>query len=475
MDKRSLARNLMSAFAAQGVAFVCSAVMSLLVPKILGVEEYGYYQLFIFYTSYASFFALGLFDGVYLEQGGKSRNEIDKSLIRSEFVVGLCYQIAIAFVIAFYASVVEEVPQRRFVLIALAVFMVVSNATYYLGYVFQSMNETRLFSRGTVIDRVVFLVPMLLCIVFGIADFRAYVAFYVLARCAALCYSLWNARDFFRAPFMLVGDSVRRAFGSMKAGIVLTVANVSFMLIMGFARFMVDSLWGIETFGKLSLALSLVNFAVAFISQASMVLFPALRQSDESSLRRYYCVLREELGSILPFAYLLYFPLRLFVGFWLPQYEESLYYLIYLMPICVFSVQNNVLYNTYYKVRNEPRKLLWVNVRAFVISAVGVCLAALFIGDAVAVVLLAVCGIASCLAMSDRYLSRLYGCWDWKLLAATFGVTAGFVTVNSALDFGWAFLVSVFILGVFSVFQHRELGKVVKRAIGYLRTNERRA
>ncbi len=469
MDKRSLIRNLMSAFAAQGVAFVCSAAMSLLVPKILGVEEYGYYQLFIFYTSYASFFALGLFDGVYLEQGGKSRDEIDKSLIRSEFVVGLCYQAAIAFAIALYASVVEGAPQRQFVLSALAVFMVISNANYYLGYVFQSMNETRLFSRSTVIDRVAFLVPMLLCIVFGVSDFRAYVLFYVLARCAALCYSLWNARDFFRVPSMRVGDSVRKSLGSMKAGIVLTVANVSFMLIMGFARFVIDSLWGIEVFGRLSLALSLVNFAVAFISQASMVLFPALRQSDENALKRYYRVLREELGSVLPFAYLLYFPLRLFAGFWLPQYEESLYYLIYLMPICVFSVQNNVLYNTYYKVRNEPRKLLRVNVKAFAISVIGVCLAAFLIGDVVAVVLLAVCGIASCLAMSDWYLSRLYDCWDWKLLAATFGTTAGFVAVNSMLDFGWAFLASVLILGVFSLSRRRELGEIVKRTFGYLR------
>lgn len=473
MDKRSLVRNLMSAFAAQGVAFVCSIAMSLLVPKILGVEEYGYYQLFIFYTSYASFFALGLFDGVYLEQGGKGRGEIDKSLIHSEFVVGLCYQAAIAFAIILYASVVEDVPQRQFVLIALAVFMVVSNATYYLGYVFQSMNETRLFSRSTVIDRVVFLVPMLFCIIFGVSDFRSYVFFYVLARCAALCYGIWNARDFFHAPLLCVGDSVRRALGSMRVGIVLTVANVSFMLIMGFARFMIDSLWGIETFGRLSLALSLVNFAVSFISQASMVLFPALRQSDENALKRYYHVLREELGSILPFAYLLYFPLRLFAGLWLPQYEESLYYLVYLMPICVFSVQNNVLYNTYYKVRNEPHKLLWVNMRAFAISVIGVCLAAFLIGDVAAVVLLAVCGIASCLAMSDWYLSRLYGCWDWKLLAATFGTTSVFVAINAMLDFGWAsFFASVLILGFFSLSRRRELEEVIKRTFVYLHKKE---
>ena len=445
--------------------------MSLVVPKLLGVAEYSYYQLFIFYTSYVSFFAFGLNDGIYLEHGGEGRDRINKSLIISEYCVGLGVQFAIALAIIAYAILGSSEPERQFVLVAVSLFMLISNTTYYFGYVFQAMNETRLFSYGSMLDRVVFLVPLLVCLIFRISDFRVYIIFFILARVAALAFSLWNARDFLASPLMKPIESIRRAVQSMKIGIVLTVANVSFMLIMGFARSLVDALWGIEAFGKLSFSLSLVNFAVTFISQASMVLFPALRQSDEVSLARYYRVLRSGLSSILPFSCLLYFPLRIFAGIWLPQYEESLYYLIYLMPICVFSVQNNVLYCTYYKVRNEPRKLLWVNVRALGISAAGVCFAAFFIGDVIAVVVFAVCGIASCLVMSDWYLSRQYGCRGDFTVFLSLIVTGGFVASNALFGFSEAFIATLILLAIYAALRRRELSKTFSKAFGLIRSH----
>lgn len=57
MDYKSLTGNALTAFAAQGVSMLVSVVMSLLVPKFMGVESYGYWQLFIFYVGYSGFFS----------------------------------------------------------------------------------------------------------------------------------------------------------------------------------------------------------------------------------------------------------------------------------------------------------------------------------------------------------------------------------------------------------------------------------
>lgn len=43
------------AFFAQGVSMCLSILQKLLVPKMLGVEQYGYWQLYIFYISYVGF------------------------------------------------------------------------------------------------------------------------------------------------------------------------------------------------------------------------------------------------------------------------------------------------------------------------------------------------------------------------------------------------------------------------------------
>ena len=41
------------------------AIMVLIVPKLVGVESYGYYQLYLFYTSYVGVSYLGWCDGIY--------------------------------------------------------------------------------------------------------------------------------------------------------------------------------------------------------------------------------------------------------------------------------------------------------------------------------------------------------------------------------------------------------------------------
>ena len=79
MNPRKLIADLLTAFGAQGISFLSSCITALLVPKLLGIEEFGYWQLFVFYASYVSFFQLGLNDGVYLQHGGEDRGRIDKS------------------------------------------------------------------------------------------------------------------------------------------------------------------------------------------------------------------------------------------------------------------------------------------------------------------------------------------------------------------------------------------------------------
>ena len=94
MNVKSLVKNAAIAFLAQGITLLISCITSLLVPKLLGVEEYGYWQLFVFYAGYVGFFHFGLNDGVYLLHGGESRDQIDKRSINSQFLVGSIFFVS---------------------------------------------------------------------------------------------------------------------------------------------------------------------------------------------------------------------------------------------------------------------------------------------------------------------------------------------------------------------------------------------
>ena len=60
MDYRSILSNFSVALGAQGLSTLVGLLTSLIVPKLLGVADFGYWQLFIFYTTYLSIFKLGL-------------------------------------------------------------------------------------------------------------------------------------------------------------------------------------------------------------------------------------------------------------------------------------------------------------------------------------------------------------------------------------------------------------------------------
>lgn len=376
MNYKSIAGNMATAFLAQGVSFLASFAMSLLVPKVLGVTTYGYWQLFVFYTSYSGFFLLGLNDGVYLVEGGNRRDEIDKRGVNSQFWAGAVFQGVIGTTIAVVTVIMAPEPNRAFVLFAFALYTIVSNLSGYLGYVFQAMNETKLFSYSTMIERFVFLVAIVVMVLLRVPVFEPYVITYLLAKVCNLAYCCFHARDFFSSGILRASESVRLCLGSIKVGIALMFSNVASMLILGVARVLVDNAWGIETFGRVSFSLSMVNFFITFVSQASMVLFPALRQGTEEERRSFYHGIRDMMEIAFPVVYLIYFPMAALLSFWLPQYADSMHFFAILLPICVFDTKMDLCCTTYFKVLREERVLLCVNLAAMagslLLSLIGV-------------------------------------------------------------------------------------------------------
>lgn len=448
MNFKKLFGDLITAFGAQGFSFVCSVVTTLFVPKILGVEEYAYWQLFVFYSSYVSFFQLGLNDGVYLQHGGESRCSIDKGLIRGEMHVGLCYQAVAAVVIAGYGLVCEDDWGRTFVILASAVYLLLSNTTYYVSYVFQAINETRVASYSTVVNRAVYIVPLLMCIFLRVDDFFVYVCFYLFSQAASLAYCLWKGREFLRARPPTFREAVRKTLASMKIGIVLTMANVTGSLIVGMARLVIDWAWGLSAFGEVSLSLSIVNFALTFISQIAMVLFPALRTVGSERAREFYARIRDGLAVVLPFAMLLYVPLRALVGFWLPQYAESLIYLAFLFPVCLFEAQSNLTVVTFLKVRSEPRMLLAINATSLVFAVIVQVVAAFVAGSPEAVVVASLLGVAFRYTVGTVYLGGVYESRNVKVMVCMHAEVIAFVGVAYFLPLMPGFLCCVGILAL---------------------------
>ena len=355
---------------AQGVAMALSIIQTMLVPKLLGSTQYGYWQLFLFYQSYVGFAHLGLNDGIYLIKGGQPRDIIDKKSVNSQFIFGAMFQLALALAIVVIALGGGFGPDREFVIVCTGIFLVIQNAATYLMYVLQAMNETRRSSYSTIVERLTFLIPLVVLLIKRYTTYQPFVISYIFSSVVQLAYCSWFCRDFFRAGLEPVRQAAGEAWGSIRVGFKLMVANIASQLVLGIARFAIDAAWGIDTFGELSLSLSLVNFFLAFVSQASMVLFPALRQAGLAEAKGFFVNVRDTMSLFFPIIYVLYYPMVWILSWWLPKYANSFVYFAFLIPICVFDSKMNICCTTFFKVRREEGRLLKVNVCTCVVSAV---------------------------------------------------------------------------------------------------------
>ena len=76
-----------------------SAILTVFVPKLLRITDYGFWQLFMFYQGYIGVFHLGWNDGIYLQIGGKKYEELNRKELFSQLILLSGLQIIFAYFI----------------------------------------------------------------------------------------------------------------------------------------------------------------------------------------------------------------------------------------------------------------------------------------------------------------------------------------------------------------------------------------
>lgn len=371
-----ISRNVTYAFFAQGIALLSGFVMTLIVPKMLGVTEYAHWQLFLFYAGYVAVTMLGVGDGLYLRLGGMRYGDLDSSSIKTEFAAVTASQLLLAILIWLGSLLFDFDPDLRFVLFSVLLYLVIQNAYGLIAPVFQAVNLTRIYSMGTVVSKAVFVIVLIALLLLGDRSYEPIALAYIASIGVSLAYCLVCARDIMRSDLKPLSKEILQIFEDVRIGLRVMVAYYASSLIVGVARQIIVMHWGLETFGQMSFAFSLISFVLVFIAQFSMVLFPTLRRLDLEKLKERYGQIRDFLFVATPLSYLLYLPVSIILVAWLPEYRESIKYLGILMPMFVFDSETNMLYSTYLKVYGDTKQLLGFNLIALAISLVTSCMGA---------------------------------------------------------------------------------------------------
>jgi O-antigen/teichoic acid export membrane protein len=347
-----------------------SVFASFIVPKVLDVEQFGYWQLYIFYVGYVGFFHFGVADGIYLRYGGEFYDELDKSLMNSQIWILSILEFLVFLGFLVFALLVIKDESKKFIVMITGLNCIIMLPRTLLQYILQTTGRIQEYARNFMLERVIYIVLVLIFLVSGVRRFEYMMMADVGAKIIALIGVLILCKDIVFSKLIKLSAGISEFWKNISSGSKLMFANIAGMLIIGIVRFGIERTWDIVTFGKVSFSLNISAFVLTFINAVSVVIFPMIKRSDQSRLP----VVFETLGIVLSAAIMVlliaYYPLQKLLLLWLPHYEEAIRYFAILFPIVLFESRTSLLNNTYLKALREERMMLYLNVLAVGISLI---------------------------------------------------------------------------------------------------------
>ncbi|MGX7025493.1 MATE family efflux transporter [Vagococcus hydrophili] len=367
MKKNTVSRNLSYSLLSNIVITILSILIILVLPKLVSVTEYGYWQLYLLYVSYVGIFHLGWVDGIYLRYGGKSLSDINKSTLNNQIILFIFFETVLTIILLFL-SYNFETKQPKFIIYFSIINILILNFKSLIMYILQSFNKIREYSVMVIIDRIIFLIVFLALILIKKVSIEYLMILDIFSKFLSALIGVYYIRVVFSFVFKFEKIDFIEVYKNMSSGIKLLMSYLCSIFIIGISRLNIVSEWGIATFAKISLTLSISNFLLVLINSIGVVLYPIIRKVQKELLPSIYLAIRDVLMSTILLLLLGYYPLKYVLNIWLPDYYQSIYFMAILFPMCLYEGKMYLLVNTYLKCLRKEKILMKVNIVSLLLS-----------------------------------------------------------------------------------------------------------
>lgn len=434
-----LKNKLRVATLSQLISIVIGVLRATIVPFYLGLDEFGYWQIYLLYLGLLGLLSLGYIDGVYLNYGGLTERELPFRRLRSASVIYLV--VSVLFIVLLYLFVDHTVldESKRITLLYLLPNVILVGLTSYYLIVFQITNQIYKYSRYLIIDKILFILSLPLLIVTEQLSFQSLIILDIISRCVLLLLLVlkYNYYIFGNIDDLKIG--LIFFVKNIGDGSKLLLANMAGMILLVLGRLYVENNFSIAEFSVYAFGISVTNILLMAVGSVSVVLYPALKNMSHSECLIFFSKSNNLINAFFVLALLLYFPAYFIVANYMLEYVGVLPYLSLLFVICLLQCKMQVLLNTYYKVLRKERRMLIDNISTIIIACILLYFVDIFYNTIYAVVFsltIAMLGrtvfseihLRMCLKLNLRPVSFNI------LLAVTFIVITGFC--EEAVSFG---------------------------------------
>lgn len=364
-----MVKNIFKVLASNIVVLFTSFINTLIIPKILTIDGYAEYQMFMLYISYVGLMTLGFHSGLFIKYGGKKKEQIEKAQFKSEMNIVLASQAIISCIVIAIAFFIKNE-----LLFLAALCILTSNFVSVYKYLYQAWDEFSKFSIISIFQSVGFSGVVLLVGIF-LKKIPALNVIYVYILVNAICFVVVFGGYVKQARGIRAKKCISKAnLEIFSVGLLLMLGGAANVIFNSIDKYYIRFLFTNYEFSMYCFAITLLNVMNVFVSAIAQPMYLQLANhiNDYEERSKY----KEMLLCFGALSGCAYYAVAVIVKYFIPEYLDSLSVVAILFAIFPAVAVINCLYVNLYKATNQIKRYIFT---LFVIIICSVVLNAAFV------------------------------------------------------------------------------------------------
>lgn len=372
LNRKKFLKNVFFVVFSNLLTLLSGILIGIVIPKIMGISDFGYYKTFTLYSSYVGIFHFGFVDGILLVHAGCSKENLDlkrfRLLGKAMFIFELIITVLGSFISMFF--LLNEY-KLLFLFVSLNLFAL--NLTTHFEYIVQiTMNFKQLSIRSLIKTSIQLLAVFVIFVLFKTINYiispYVYICIVVSINYFLLSWYIITYRQY------VFGETEKFDWNTLlfylKKGFPIMCSNLLIMLIFAVDQIFVNVLFDKETYAYYAFAYSMISLITTTTNAISLVFFPTLKNiDDEQALDQY-----ENFNAyILIFSALSLCCYQIFcfiVDSFLTKYLQSLPILRIVIPMVLITTPITVVKYNFYKKHNMVNLYFVISIIVLIASIV---------------------------------------------------------------------------------------------------------
>lgn len=341
-EEKKVVKNFFGVAISNFIKLVSSILVGFLIPKIMGVSNYGYYKTFTLYYGYVYILSIGFCEGIYLTYTGFHYKELDEKKMRALLRFFSLMQIIVTFIVMLI-SIFFMKQEYGFIIFSLGFALLIFNILNYYMNLSTALQNFKELSFMQIVGAAATLVAVGIFATLYFTghlhelNYRIYILVIVGITLFQLLYYLIKYRSISfgkRLPISEIKSDIKELF---KIGFPLLIANLISTLLMSVDRQFVNMLFTNDEYGIYSFAYNMITAITTVISAVSTVLYPHIKQYSWEKQKKSFNFIIMIISILTALCLLAYFPLYFIVEHFLPDYIYAMRIFRIILPSLLFS------------------------------------------------------------------------------------------------------------------------------------------